>query len=63
MLAYLLKRGPENEGGDDLSCRAANPKRPALFKGLRIASILAVISGLADPRFMVEIEVMAAKAA
>jgi enamine deaminase RidA (YjgF/YER057c/UK114 family) len=36
--------------------------RDRIFQGLRIASTLAVISALADPRFMVEIEVTAAKA-
>lgn len=41
----------------------ARDGRDALFQGLRIASTLAVVSGLADPRFMVEIEVTAAKAA
>ena len=40
----------------------ARETRDKIFQGLRIASTLVVCSGLADPRFMVEIEVVAAKA-
>jgi enamine deaminase RidA (YjgF/YER057c/UK114 family) len=41
----------------------ARETRDALFAGLRVASTLVVVSGLANAKFMVEIEVTAAKAA
>lgn len=43
-----------------------NPARDArdlIFQGLRVASTLVVVSGLANPLFMVEVEVTAAKPA
>lgn len=39
----------------------ARETRDLLFQGLRVASTLVVVSGLAHPKFMVEIEVTAAK--
>lgn len=40
----------------------ARDARDALFKGLRVASTLVVVSALASPQFLVEIEVTAAQA-